>query len=105
MVRKLAIIYRLYLHSLMFLGIVLSVAFVYVIYLARNVEHFSLFLIIFFRIVVFIPVLYFFSEFKKKEFMYYRNLGITKLQSLSYIYIIDSIIAIVILTISYVIFR
>ena len=105
MLQKATLIYRLYKQSLMFISIILLCVFAYGIYISRNGEQFMLFLVIFARIFVFLPIMYFFYERKKREFLYYRNLGVTKWEILSYIYILDMVLSIFILTLSYVIFR
>ena len=105
MLQKAALIYRLYRQSIMFISIIILCVFAYGIYIARNEEHFMLSIVIFARIFVFLPIMYFFYERKKREFPYYRNLGVTKWEILSYIYIVDTVLSIIILTLCYVIFR
>lgn len=105
MIRKIVLAYRVYGHSLMPASIILTAAFAFIIYKYRHLEEFSLSIMIIGRILVFIPVLYLFYEFRKKEFMYYRNLGLSNRRLLISLALIDTVIAIAVLILSYVIFR
>lgn len=82
---------------------ILTALFSYIIITNKELSVFSLPLTLLGRIMVAIPVLYLFYEFRKKEFMYYRNLGISKWQLLSCLLIIDVCIFFPIMIFVYVI--
>ncbi len=101
--RKLSIIYRVYKRFLMFIGLVFTVAMSYITYENYDAESFRITAVILGRALLFCPVLYLFQGFNENEFMYYRNLGITKWQLLSYIFALDLTIAIIIILTTYAI--
>lgn len=103
--QNIALPYRVYKHAIMPVSIILTVAFAYAIYINRDVESLSLPIIILGRIFLTIPVLYFFYEYKKREFTYYRNLGLSRWRLLTNVALIDITIAVIILILSYAILR
>ncbi len=101
--RKILIVYKVYKQWLMFIGLVLSVIMASPIYLNEDFNSSYIYLIIFIRIIVFLPILYFLKGNRKNEFMYYRNMGLTKWELLSYIYALDTIITIIIICLTHAI--
>lgn len=105
MLQKIALVFRLYRHSLLFLSILLTSVFIFIMYDNQGAESIELRQFIYARVIIFAPVLYLFYEFKKKEFIYYRNLGISRLRLLTYIEIIDIVVSTIILAVSYAIIK
>lgn len=105
MFRKIALVSRVYIESLLFVSVLLTSSFVFIVYVNTEPQNISLPGLILGRILVFTPVLYMFYEFKKKEFIYYRNLGLSQLRLLIYLELLDAALSMVIIIISYVIIK
>lgn len=101
--KKSKIIFRVYKNSVIFISFLLTGAFTYVVINNKAYESFPMPIIMMARVIVLIPVLYLFYELRKKEFMYYRNLGISKWQLLSGIFVIDIIFAYIVMIAAYII--
>lgn len=105
MFHKIALASRVYIKSLLFVGLLLTTAFVFIIYSGAAAEGGSLPMLVLGRIFVFAPILYVFHEFKKKEFIYYRNLGLSRLRLLASLWLLDAALSIIILATSYAIIK
>lgn len=103
MFRKIVLALRVYVASLLFVGVLLTGAFVFIVCVNAGAENLSLPGLVLGRMVVFVPVLYLFYEFKKREFIYYRNLGVPRLRLLIYLELIDTTMSIIILAACYAI--
>lgn len=101
--RELALSFRVYSKSLLFICFIITIAFVYIILNNKNIESFSLQVIIISRMIIFTLIFSFFYFAKKREFIYYRNLGLSKFQLLRNITLIDFVMSNTIMIIAYVI--
>lgn len=101
--RELALSFRIYSKSLLFICFIITIAFVYIILNNKNIESFSLQVIIISRMIIFTLIFSFFYFAKKREFIYYRNLGLSKFQLLRNITLIDFVMSNTIMIIAYVI--
>lgn len=101
--KKVRIVLRAYTSSLMWVAILLNGTFVFTIFKSRHLDSFSPTAMVVGRGIIIIPVLYLFYELRKKELLYYRNLGISRMQFLSLMAIIDFIISTVALILAYAI--
>ena len=102
MFKKVSLAFRVFRCYLLIVSVILTAIFVFVIY--RNIEiDWVLQTSIIWRTLIFAPVLYWFNLAKKSEFVYYRNLGLSKLGLIIYIFIFDILLTIAILNISYAI--
>lgn len=105
MIQRVALAFRVYRTSLLIVGVLLTSVFGYLVYQNAGAEKSDLHVFIIARTVVFLPVLYLFYEFRKNEFTYYRNLGLSKKRLLIYICLIDVLLSIILLSTIHVVFK
>lgn len=105
MFQKTILAFRVFRHSLLIVSILLTTVLVFTIYQNAATENLLLPIFIIGRMFIFVPILLAFTKFKKKEFIYYRNLGLSKYHLLIYLWIFDTILSIAILNLSYAIIR
>jgi len=97
MMKKLYLILRFYRQSMMLIAVLLTSWTIYVGLKNNHYESFSTSAIIAARQLIFVLLIYFVYQYKKKEFTYYRNLGLSWIHILIVPMLIDCLISTIII--------